>query len=169
MDRRLLLGEARSPGSCTVEAPFVWTDMRGSAPTLRDGEKMMRVFTLAVLMLATMTAAAKDRGPYEYQDGVLVSLRHATFEYQDGILVSFRHATADARGGVDTRIDDDVYYMVAVGDRTYVLSHVIEFLYRPSDLQGQQRGAHVQVRMDKRALYVRVNDRESKFNIVEAK
>lgn len=130
---------------------------------------MMRVFTLAVLMLATITAAAKDKGRYEYQDNVLVSFRHVTYEYQDGVLVSSRHATADARGRVDTKIDDDVYYMVAVGNRTYVLSHVIEFLYRPSDLQGQQPGARVQVRMDKRALYVRVNERESKFNIVEAK
>ena len=127
----------------------------------------MRMFTLAVLILATITAAAKDKGPYEYQDRVLVSFRHITYEYQEGVLVSFRHATADARGKVDTRIDDDVYYMVAVGNRTYVLSHVIEFLYRPSDLKGQQPGAHVQVRMDKQALYVRVNDRESKFNIVE--
>jgi len=128
---------------------------------------MMRVFTIAVLMLATMTAAAKEKGPYEYQDGTSVSFRRITYDYQDGVLVSFNHVTADAKGRAHIRIDDDVYYMVAVGDRTYVLSHVIELLYRPSDLQGQQRGAHVQVRMDKRVLYVRVNDRESKFNIVE--
>ena len=128
---------------------------------------MMRVFMIAVLMLATMTAAAKEKRPYECQDGILVSFRHITYDYQDGVLVSFSHATAAAGGGVHTKIDDDVYYKVAVGDRTYLLSHVIELLYRPSDLQGQQRGAHVQVRMDKRVLYVRVNDRESKFNIVE--
>ena len=128
---------------------------------------MMRVFTMAVLMLATMTAAAKNKGPYECQDSISVSFRHITYDYQDGVLVSFNHATADAGGRDHTRIDDDVYYKVAVGDRTYLLSHVIELLYRPSDLQGQQRGAHVQVRMDKRVLYVRVNDRESKFNIVQ--
>jgi hypothetical protein len=114
----------------------------------------MKVLTLALALLYCMTAAAKDKAQYVYQDG---------------ILASFSHVTADARGGVDTRTDDDVYYTVSVGDRTYVLSHVIEFLHRPSDLQGLLPGTHVWVRMDKKALYVRVNEKESKFDIVQAK
>lgn len=105
------------------------------------------------LLLSCVAAGAKDK---------------AQPVYQDGILVSFRHVAADDRGGVDTRTDDDVHYTVAVGDHRYVLSHVIEFLHRPSDLQGQIPGAHVQVRLDKKALYVRIGDKESKFNVVGA-
>src|SRR5580700_6514813 len=101
-----------------------------------------------------MAAIAKDKPQYTYQEGALVS---------------FSHVKTDDRGGVDTRTDDDVYYTVAVGDRTFVLSHVIEFLHRPSDLQGQLPGTHIEVRLDKKAVYVRVKDKESKFDIVEAK
>jgi hypothetical protein len=114
----------------------------------------MRRLAVACVLLFSIAASAKDKPPYSYQDGVLVS---------------FSHIRTDDRGGVDTRTDDDVYYTVSVGDRTYVLNHVIEFLHRPSDLQGQLPGTHIEIRLDKKAVYVRIKDRESKFDIVEAK
>lgn len=145
----------------------------------------VRTMALGLLLLSCVTvAAAKSKPAHVYQDGVLVSFRSVTTGTscsQEGSTNGNIDATTDADGSTSGTMKATstgsvncvptgwVYYTIAVGDHTYVVHHAIEAWHRSSNLRGQLPGVHVQVRFDKKGLYVRVGGKESKFVIVEAK
>lgn len=138
----------------------------------------------ALLVFCSTVAAAKDKPPHVYEDGVLVSFRSVatgTSCSQVGNTSGNVDATTDDNGNTSGTVKSTstgsmdcaptgwVYYTLAVGDHTYVVHHAPQAWNRSSDLRGELPGTHVQVRFDKKGLYVRVGSKESKFVIVEAK
>jgi hypothetical protein len=143
----------------------------------------MKRLTLILLLLSSAAWAKEKAAPADYQDAVLVSFRTVA----TGSSCSHSSTTS---GNVDATTDDDgnttgtikattegstdcsntgwVYYTLSVGNHTYVVHHAVAFRFRSSNLHGQLPGAHLQVRMDGKAFYVRVNNKESKFVVVEA-
>jgi hypothetical protein len=144
----------------------------------------MRKMILVFLGFCALPLLAKDKPQYIYQDGVLVSFRAVATS------TSCSQETS-TKGNIDANTDDDgytsgtveststgsinctprgwIYYTIAAGGHTYVVHHAVEAWNRASDLHRQLPGAHVQVRFDKKGLYIRVGTKESKFVIVEAK
>lgn len=139
--------------------------------------------TLVLLLLSSVAWAKNKPAPTDYQDAVLVSFRAVT----TGSSCSHNLTTS---GNVDATTDNDgntngtvkattegstdcsntgwIYYTISVGGHTYVVHHAVTFGYRNSNLRGQLPGAHLQVRTDAKWFYVRVNNKESKFVVVEA-
>ena len=139
---------------------------------------------LIILLLSPAAWAKEKPSPADYQDAVLVSFRSVA----TGSNCSHSSTTS---GNVDATTDDEgnttgtvrattngstscndtgwVYYTITVGEHAYVVHHAVAFLYKSSDLKNQLPGAHVLVRTDSKGFYVRVNDKESKFVVVEAR
>ena len=139
---------------------------------------------LAVALL-TSTAFAKDK--YQdtgYQDAVLVS-------FHDVVNGSNCSQTASTRGTVDAHTNEDGdtdgtltattrgnsectnrtvrRYTLQVADHTYVVEPGYVFLNRSEFLLIHALpGAHLRVRFDKKGLFIKLNQKESRFDIVEA-
>lgn len=123
---------------------------------------------LLVVMLLCSLAYAKDK-------------RH----YQDAVLVSFKTVTTgqSCQGSASTQKSNDLkteanascqdttgaFYTVAEGGHELVLRPRMRFLNRASVLSGLLPGTHLQISSDSKAVYVKVGDKESKFDLVEAK
>lgn len=124
---------------------------------------------------------------------------HPALDYQDGVLVSFRAVTtgtncsheAKTTGDVDADTDDNGHtsgtvsaktngstdcsntyerlYTVQSGEHTYVLEYEGAAFYRPSVLAKCLPGMQVKVASDGKHFYVRIGEKESRFQIIEAK
>jgi hypothetical protein len=143
----------------------------------------VKKLALIVLLLSPAVWAKEKPAPADYQDAVLVSFRTVA----TGSSCSHSSTTS---GNVDATTDDDgnttgtvkattegstncsdtgwVYYTIAVGSHTYVVHHAVTFGFRNSNLYRQLPGTHLQVRTDAKGFYVLVNNKESKFVVVEA-
>lgn len=60
-------------------------------------------------------------------------------------------------------------YTVRSGDNTYVLEYEGAAFYRPSVLANCLPGTKVKIAMDRKHFYVRIGNKESKFQVIEAK
>lgn len=139
------------------------------------------------LTLPTPIASAKDkhsRPDSNYQDGTLVSFRNVATGS------SCSH-TAETTGDVDATTDDNGntsgtvksttrgstdcansykrLYTIRYAESTLVIAHAPEIWNRPSVLARQLPGAKIKVRYDGKHLFVKVGEKESKFDIVEGK
>jgi hypothetical protein len=135
---------------------------------------MRTVLSLALLVsLSTLTAFAKDK--------------HPDSDYQDGTLVSFRTVTtgssctqqADTKGNVDdngnvkantsgsANCSDDIerQYTIKSGDSTLVIAPILGFRHV---LSSSMPGATFRMRFDGKHVFVKIGDRESKYEIVGA-
>jgi len=144
----------------------------------------MKTLIVCTILLFSTAASAKSHPASDYQDAVLVSFRDIAHG-------STCDHTASTSGDVSAHTKDDGYtsgtvtakttgtsacrdiqirhYTLRVADHIYVVQPAYVFLNRSTFLLLHERpGTRVQVRFDKKALFVRLNDKESKFDIVEA-
>jgi hypothetical protein len=145
----------------------------------------MKTLLISTILLSCTAASAKSHPASDYQDAVLVSFR----DVANG---STCDHTASTSGDVSAHTDDDGntsgtvtakttgtsackeiqirHYTLRVADHTYVVQPAYVFLNRSTFLLLRERpGTNVQVRFDKKGLFVRLNNKESKFDVVEAK
>lgn len=116
---------------------------------------------------------------------------HKDAEYQDAVLVSFKNVNAGAScsssGRVKANTDDSGdtegstssqtncsnkivrQYTIQLGSNTFVLVYGYNFLNLHNVLLKQLPGAHLRVRSDKSGFYVRIGNKEARYDIVEAK
>jgi hypothetical protein len=112
-------------------------------------------------------------------------------QYQDAVLVSFKDvktgSSCSSSGSVKANTDDSGntegstsnktncsnnivrQYTIQLGSNTFVLVYGYNFLNLHNDLSKQLPGAHLRVRSDKHGFYVRIGDKEARYDIVEAK
>jgi hypothetical protein len=116
---------------------------------------------------------------------------HKDAQYQDAVLVSFKDvkngsscsssgsvkANTDDRGDTEgstssqTNCSNKVVrrYTIQLGSNTFVLVYGYNLLNLHNDLSKQLPGARLRVRSDKGRFYVRIGDKEVRYDIVEAK
>jgi hypothetical protein len=139
----------------------------------------MRKLALLSLIVVPLSALAKDKPVYQYQDGVLRSVRtivtgsSCTGNANITATSYGNHAQGVTTGTADCEDDERFVYTVHVGDIDYELlpTHVVPFsglVHRGSSLQNSLPGTRVQVRTDGGAFYARVKNRESRYRVYAA-
>jgi hypothetical protein len=116
---------------------------------------------------------------------------HKDANYQDAVLVSFKDVKGDSsctstgtvKANTDSSGDTTAstasetncrnrivrQYTVQLGSNMFVIVYGYNFLSLHNDLSKLLPGAHLRVRSDKSGFYVRIGDKEARYNIVEAK
>ena len=116
---------------------------------------------------------------------------HKDSEYRDAVLVSFRTVetgtSCSSNGKIEAKTDDSGntkgstsdntncstsivrQYTIKLGDNTYVIVYGYNFLNLHNVLATQLPGAHMLIRPDKDGFFVRIGNKEARYEIVEAK
>jgi hypothetical protein len=133
----------------------------------------------AVILLSFLLcfqAQAKPHKDVQYQDAVLLSFRNVATGSSCTSTGSGKAKTddnGDTEGNTSGQTDcsNNIVrrYTVQLGNITYVLVRAYGFSFKSSVLANQLPGTHVLVRTDEHGFYVKIGDRESRYDIVEAK
>lgn len=141
-------------------------------------------YLLAVMLLCSLSAFAKNTPKPTYMDGELLSFRAVT------VGTSCTH-TGKSSGDVDARENDNGYiegtvsskskgssdcsnqsainYTISVGGGAFVVREIPRFLFRPGVLAHKMPHTKIQVRMESKDLRIRIGKDESKYEIIEAR
>lgn len=157
----------------------------------------MRRSLLPILLLC-LSAFAKDKPHYTYQDALLVSFRDVV---SGSSCVHSSETTGDVKANTDDGYTSGTVnatttgtsecsnnasrlYTINVAGQTYIIRHSMTggqmatamvtmgwgaLFMKQSVLANQLPGTHVFVRSDEHGLYVKLGKRESRFKVVEAK
>jgi hypothetical protein len=142
---------------------------------------MKRAFLAVLFFSQTLVFASDKARPYE--DAVLVSFRTATTGSRCqsssngvGTLNSNTDEDGHTNGSVASSNASDIscrdialrYYTISMDGKEFVLRPIPRPFNRPSVLSSSLPGSHLEVSIDKKNVYVRVDGKESKFEVVEA-
>jgi hypothetical protein len=149
----------------------------------------MRVFA-AFCFLFCISAYAKDKPQFDYQDAILVSFQtvHSGSSCSaSGTVKGEEDSSGNVTGTTNSNsscVDDTVrHYTLKVGDHTYALRPALTkgkaalgmatlgwsaVFAKNSVLSNLLPGTHVLVRTDESGFYVKVGKRESRYAIVGA-
>ncbi len=136
----------------------------------------MRVASIVLCFLLCPQVWAKPPKDAQYQDAVLVSFKDVKTGASCSSSGSVKASTddsGDTEGSTSSKINcaNTIVrqYTIQLGSNTLVLVYGYNFLNLHTDLAKQLPGAHLRVRSDKLGFYVRIGDKEARYNIVEAK
>ncbi len=136
----------------------------------------MKVAAIALSFLLCSQTWAKSHKDADYQDAVLVSFRDVKTDSSctsSGTVKASTDSSGDTTGSTssETNCRNRIVreYTVRLGSNTFVIVYGYNFLNLHNDLSKLLPGAHLRVRSDKGGLYVRIGDKEARYDIVEAK
>ena len=136
----------------------------------------MKVNATVLVLLLCSLAWAKAPKNAQYQDAVLVSFRDVKAGSSCSSSGSVKAKTddgGDTEGSTSgkTNCSNEMIrqYTIQLGSNTLVIVYGYNFLNLHNDLAKQLPGARLRVRSDKSGFYVRIGDREARYDIVEGK
>jgi len=136
----------------------------------------MKAAVVALSFLLCSQAWAKPPKDAQYQDAVLVSFKDVKSGSSCSSTGSVKASTdnsGDTEGSTSSRANCSNtivrQYTIHLGSNTFVLVYGYNFLNLHNDLAKQLPGAHLRVRSDRSGFYVRIGDKEARYDIVEAK
>lgn len=136
----------------------------------------MKAAAIVLSFLLCSQAWAKPHKDADYQDAVLVSFRDVKADSSctsSGTVKANTDSSGDTTGSTssETNCRNRIVrqYTVRLGSNTIVIVYGYNFLNLHNDLSKLLPGAHLRVRSEKSGLYVRIGDKEARYDIVEAK
>lgn len=136
----------------------------------------MKVATIVLSVLICSQAWAGPHKEAQYQDAVLVSfkdVKNGSSCSSSGSIKAKTDDSGDTEGSTSsqTNCSNKIVrqYTIQLGSNTFVLVYGYNFLNLHNDLSKQLPGAHLRVRSDKSRFYIRIGDKEVRYDIVEAK
>ena len=136
----------------------------------------MKVLAIVLSLLLCSQAWAKSHNDADYQDAVLVSFKDVKGDSSctsTGTVKANTDSSGDTTGSTssETNCRNRIVreYTVRVGSNTFVIAYGYNFLNLHNDLSKLLPGAHLRVRSDKSGFYVRIGDKEARYDIVGAK
>lgn len=129
----------------------------------------MKFLALFLLLSLPGFAAKKDKGPY--QDGVLVSFKTVTVGQSCEGSSASTHESGDLKTKASANCQDTTgaLYTISENGHELVLQPRMRLFNKPSVLYGVLPGTHIQINIKGSTLSVKVGQKESKFDLVEAK
>ncbi len=136
----------------------------------------MKVAAIVLSLLLCSQALAKPHKDADYQDAVLVSFRDVAADSScasSGTVNAKTDSSGDTTGSAssETNCRNRIVreYTVRLGSNTFVIVYGYNFLNLHNDLSKLLPGAHLRVRSEKGGFYVRIGNKEARYDIVEAK
>lgn len=136
----------------------------------------MKVAAVLLSILICAPAWAKAHKDADYRDAVLVSFKDVTSGStcsSHGAVNASTDDSGEVKGSVAGHTNCSIgtvrQYTILLGTTTLAIEYGYNFLNLHNDLTTQLPGAHLRVRSDKHGFYVRVGDKEARYNIVAAK
>lgn len=136
----------------------------------------MKVAAIILSFLLCSQAWGKSHRDADYQDAVLVSFRDVKTDSScasNGTFKANTDSSGDTTGIVSgkTNCQNKIVreYTIRLGDNTFVIVYGYNFLNLHNDLSKLLPGAHLRVRSEKSGFYVRIGDKEARYDIIEAK